>query len=270
MRPKPPPLRRHPNASTDARAANRIPRPVAALAASYPAGHTIPLHHHPRAQLIHGLQGVMTVRAAGSVWTVPASHALWLPAGTEHSVHMDVQVEMRSLYFDRRRVRGTPQECRVLSVTPLLRELIVRAMELPPLYDERGRDGRIMKLIVDEIGMLRPEPLELRMPGDARLARLCRILLARLSETPSIAELGARVGLSERSVIRLFPRETGLTFGRWQQQARLQRAFALLDEGLSVTQVALELGYAGPSAFTKMFRRTLGSTPTALLQARAR
>ena len=270
MRPKPPPFRRHPHANRDVRAANRVPRPVAALANSYAAGHDIAPHRHPRAQLIYGLQGVMTVRAIGSVWTVPASHGLWMPAGIEHSVHMDVPVEMRSLYFDSRRVRGTPKRCRVLFVTPLLRELIVRAMEIPALYDERGRDGRIMKLIVDEIATLRAEPLELRMPTDARLARLCEILLARLSETVSIAELGRQVGLSERSVIRLFPAETGLTFGRWQQQARLQKAFALLGEGQTVTQVALELGYAGPSAFTKMFRRALGDTPSSLWRAERR
>lgn len=269
MRPKPPPLRRHPKANVDASAATRVPRPVAALGNSYRAGHDIPLHCHPRAQLIYGLHGVMTVRAVGSVWTVPASHGLWMPAGIAHAVHMDVPVEMRSLYFDTRRVRSTPKDCRVLFVTPLLRELIVRAMEIPPLYDERGRDGRVMRLIVDEIAGLRPEPLGLRMPTDARLARLCEILLARLSEIVSIAELGRQVGLSERSVIRLFPRETGLTFGRWQQQARLQKAFALFGEGQSVTQVALELGYAGPSAFTKMFRRTIGDTPTSLLRAQA-
>jgi AraC-like DNA-binding protein len=69
-------------------------------------------------------------------------------------------------------------------------------------------------------------------------------------------------------VIRLFPHETGLSFGRWQQQARLLKAFALFDEGLSVTQVALELGYASPSAFTKMFRRAMGEAPTALLGSR--
>lgn len=270
MRPKPPTHRRPPDANADAPAANRVPRPVATLANSYPAGHDIAPHHHPRAQLLYGLHGVMTVRTASSVWTVPASHALWMPAGMQHAVHMDVRVEMRSLYFDSRRVRGTPKKCRVLCVTPLLRELIVRAMVIPPLYDERGREGRIMKLIVDEIGMLRPEPLELRMPNDPRLARLCELLLTRLSEAVSLKDLGAQVGLSERSVIRLFPRETGLTFGRWQQQARLQKAFALFDEGHSVTQVALELGYAGPSAFTKMFRRTIGDTPTGLMQARTR
>ena len=269
MRPKPPTLRRRPGAHTDAVSANRVARPVSALANSYPRGHVIAAHRHPRAQLIFGLDGVMTVHAAGSMWTVPASHALWMPPGVEHQVHMASAVEMRSIYFDPRVLRGTPRECQVLFVSPLLRELIVRAVEIAPLYDERGRDGRVMRLIVDEVATLRPEPLSLRMPGDPRLARLCERLLADLSATRSVEAMGRRVGLSGRSVMRLFPAETGLTFGRWQQQARLLKAFALFDQGLGVTQVALELGYSSPAAFTKMFRRLLGAPPRAILARQA-
>jgi len=66
-------------------------------------------------------------------------------------------------------------------------------------------------------------------------------------------------------VIRLFPIETGLSFGRWQQQARLLKAFALFDEGLGVTRVALELGYSSPGAFAKMFRRLMGTSPLGML-----
>src|SRR5262245_51075892 len=121
MRPKPPTLARRPGANADVVAANRVPRTVSALANSYPKNHVIKPHHHPRAQLIFALHGVMTVRSAGSIWTVPASHALWMPAGLEHSVHMDTDVEMRSLYFNTSRARKTPRECQVLFVTPLLR-----------------------------------------------------------------------------------------------------------------------------------------------------
>jgi AraC-like DNA-binding protein len=218
-------------------------------------------HVHPRAQLIFAVHGVMTVRAAGSVWTVPASHALWMPAGVEHQIQMVSTVEMRSLYLDAARMPGSPAECQVYFVTPLLRELIVAAMDVPPFYDERGRDGRVMHLIVDEIGRLVPQPLGLRMPNDPRLVRLCEGVLADLSSTSSIAARARDAGLSERSIIRLFPRETGLSFGRWQQQARLMGAFALFDNGASVTRVALDLGYSSPGAFTKMFRRHLGISP---------
>ena len=261
MRPKPPPLRRAPGAHSDPIAANRVPRTVSALASSYPKGHAIEPHTHPRAQLIFGLHGVMSVRAAGCMWTVPASHALWMPAGVEHAIRMDSDVEMRSLYFETARARRSPRQCEVIFVTPLLRELVVRAMDIAPLYDERGPEGRVMRLIVDEIAAARAEPMSLRMPADPRLRKLCERVLGDLSATAPIATLGREVGLSERSVIRLFPRQTGSSFGRWQQQARLLRAFALLDQGLGVTRVAMELGYASPAAFSKMFRRHMGAPP---------
>lgn len=172
---------------------------------------------------------------------------------------------MRTLYVQPEHARHIKPECHVMFVSPLLRELIMRAMELPALYDDAGMDGRMMKLILDEIARLPPQPLGLRMPSDPRLLRLCELVLRDLSATASIAQLGAAVGLSARSVTRLFPRETGLSFGRWHEQARLLKAFELFDAGQSVTRVALELGYSGPSAFTKMFRRALGKTPMAML-----
>jgi AraC-like DNA-binding protein len=206
----------------------------------------------------------MSVEAAGSLWSLPPSHALWLPGGVVHKIAMNGPVEMRTLYVRERHARRVRRDCHVLFVSPLLRELILRAVELPRLYDERGMGGRIMKLIVDEISRLPPQPLGLRMPRDPRLLRLCTPLLRDVSAGGSIAQLGAGVGLSERSVMRLFAKETGLSFRRWQQQARLLKAFELFEQGRSVTRVALEVGYASPSAFAKMFRRALGRPPRAL------
>jgi AraC-like DNA-binding protein len=71
------------------------------------------------------------------------------------------------------------------------------------------------------------------------------------------------VGLSERSVIRLFRKETGMSFRRWHAQARLIKAYELFNDRRSVTAVAMELGYSSPAAFAKMFRRALGRPPTA-------
>jgi len=206
----------------------------------------------------------MTVQAAAGLWILPPSHALWMPAGVVHQIRANGPVEMRTLYVQPEHAQGIKSECHVLFVSPLLRELIVRAMQLPALYDERGMDGRVMKLILDEVGHLPAQPLGLRMPSDARLLRLCELVLRDLGTTDSIARLGAAVGLSERSVMRLFPKETGLSFRRWHNQARLLKAFELFNQGQSLTQVALDVGYSGPSAFAKMFRRTMGKAPTAM------
>ena len=265
MSPKPPSLQHDPRASVASRAATAVPRPVTALAGSYSSGSAIPRHHHTRAQLIFGIQGVMLVEAGSGLWVVPPSHALWVPAGMEHSIRMSGQVEMRTIYIDPEHAGHGRQECEVLFVSTLLRELIVRAMHIPRMYDEHCMDGRIMQLILDEVALLRPQPLGLRMPEDARLLRLCRRVLSDLGMSTRIRQLGEEVGLSERSVIRLFARETGMSFGRWQNQARLMKAFELFDQGRSITYVALELGYSSPGAFSKMFRRCMGAAPAAML-----
>jgi AraC-like DNA-binding protein len=249
--------------------AESVPRPVAVLADSLARGAVIPAHSHGRDQVIFALQGTMTVQAGGGLWILPPSHALWVPAGVVHQIRMSGPVEMRTLYIQPEHARHIKRKCHVLFVSPMLRELIVRAVELPPLYDERGMEGRLMRLILDEIALLPAQPLGLRMPGDPRLLRLCELVLRDLSTPDSIAQLGAAVGLSERSVNRLFSRETGLSFRRWQNQARLLKAFELFDHGQSVTRVALELGYSGPSAFSKMFRRTMGKAPMAMLLSNA-
>ena len=62
---------------------------------------------------------------------------------------------------------------------------------------------------------------------------------------------------------RLFQSETGLSFGAWRQQARLLEAMGRLGSGAPVTQVALDLGYDSVSAFSAMFRRAAGASPSA-------
>lgn len=263
MRPKAP--RQPKGGAADLAAAQTIPRPVVALADSFAKDVVIPAHTHERAQLVFAFRGSITVEADSGLWILPTSHALWIPGGVIHQIRMNGPVEMRSLYVLPDHARGVKPDCQVLFVSPLLRELIDRAIDLPAYYDERGAEGRLMRLILDEVASLPAQPLGLRMPSDARLRRLCDAVLDDLSASARIARVGSRVGLSARSVIRLFPLETGLTFGQWRNQARLLRAFELFAEGDTVTEVAVELGYSTPAAFSKMFRRLMGKPPSAML-----
>jgi AraC-like DNA-binding protein len=67
--------------------------------------------------------------------------------------------------------------------------------------------------------------------------------------------------ISTRTLYRRFLRETGITFARWKQQARLLESIRRLAQGVPVTTVAVDLGYDSPSAFSTMFRRALGVAP---------
>jgi AraC-like DNA-binding protein len=77
-----------------------------------------------------------------------------------------------------------------------------------------------------------------------------------------IDDWGAAIGMSRRAFTRLFRSETGLSFASWQRQAALFYAVNRLLAGEPVTTIALDLGYRSPSAFSTMFKRTLGVPPS--------
>jgi AraC-like DNA-binding protein len=239
-----------------------VPRPIGAMAKDFPDGFFIAPHAHPRHQLIHAWSGVMRISTRQAAFVVPPHRAVWMPADIVHELRMSGDVAMRTLYIARDAVTAMPRDCCVVAVSPLLRELILRATTLPLLYDEQGAAGRVMALILDELRLLPVLPLSLPMPREPRLQKICRGLLDDPASPLTLPGWGRRVGASGRTLARRFQSETGLSFGRWRQQARLLEALGRLAQGQSVTTVALDLGYDSPSAFTSMFRRALGRTPS--------
>jgi AraC-like DNA-binding protein/quercetin dioxygenase-like cupin family protein len=248
--------------STDPLDYQKVPRAVAAMPKDFAAGFEIAPHKHERAQLIYATAGTMRVSTEKDVWVVPPQRALWMPPGVRHSIVMSGDVTMRTLYLRKDAAEGMPDECRVILVSPLLRELIVRATELPLRYDERGPAGHVVALIVAELHGLGSLPLQLPMPRDARLRRLCRDLLAAPGDPRTLEQWAAATNASPRTLARHFVAETGLTFGAWRQQARVLEAMGRLGGGEPVTRVALDLGYDSISAFSAMFRRASGASPS--------
>src|SRR5215471_9121641 len=100
---------------------------VASVSADLPHGHVIPEHSHPEDQLLFASQGVMTLVTREGTWVVPPLRAVWIPAGTEHSVMTSGQVSMRTLYLFPELCRSLPRRCFVMNVSQLLRELILHA-----------------------------------------------------------------------------------------------------------------------------------------------
>ena len=58
-----------------------------------------------------------------------------------------------------------------------------------------------------------------------------------------------------------------MSFGAWRQQACLLAALPRLTAGQPVTQVALDLGYDSPSAFSTMFKKQFGQAPSQFFEA---
>jgi len=251
-----------PARSTDARDYQDVPRPIAAMARDLPPDFEIAWHEHPRFQLLYAVRGVMSVETARERWVVPPQRAVWLPPRTAHRVTTSGSVKMRTLYVRPDAATRMAQRCEVFDVTPLLRELILRATALPLEYDEHAADGRVVALLLDELCALARLPYNLPMPRSSLLARICSSLLESPGEEIRLDALAARHGATTRTLARRFRAETGMSFSEWRRRARLLRALAWIAEGKPILEVALDLGYASPSAFSAMFRREFGVSPT--------
>jgi AraC-like DNA-binding protein len=247
---------------TTADAYQNVPRPVAAFARDLPPAHEIAWHSHPRFQLIYAVRGVMTVETKDATWLVPPQRAVWMPPATPHRLKAAGAVQLRTLYLRPQVAARMPAGCAVLEVTPLLRELIVRATELPMEYEERGVAGRVMRLMLDELAALPRLPYSLPMPKTAPLDAICARLMEAPNDGATLDWFAARHGTTARTLARRFRRHTGMSFAEWRRRARLLRALGWIAEGRPILAVALDLGYESASAFSAMFRRELGAPPS--------
>jgi len=227
----------------------------------YADGYVIKTHSHPWHQLVYASKGVMTVRTPNGAWVVPIHRGVWVPAGTRHSIEMSGAVSLRTLYLVPRLSRSLPDEPRVIGVSPLLRELILRIVELDSLNLRDPAHAHLVSVLLDQLHVMKSDAVHLPLPRDARAKRIAAMLQKQPSDTRSLIELSKFAGASKRTVERLFKIETGLGFGKWRQQLRLGHALRLLAAGDAVTTVAIDVGYDSISAFISAFRMTFGKTP---------
>ena len=203
----------------------------------------------------------MSVEGVNERWVVPPTQALWLPPDHDNAVSLSGEGALRRLYLRGAPCRRMPPTVRVIQISPLLRELLRRVMDVGTLDKRRVREGRLVDFLVDELTIARAGSIELPMPRDARALTAAQLVQTDPARTRDASAVAKRAGASVRTLERLFKDETGLSFGAWRQRARLLQSLVLLADGANVTQAALAVGYATSSAFVTAFKALLGATP---------
>jgi AraC-like DNA-binding protein len=237
------------------------PRSVVAIGTDYPDGFLLRRHRHRRAQLLYGATGVMKVATDQGDWVVPPQQAVWIAPGVAHEVLM-LGVSTRSLYIEPAAAPASRSACEVIGVSPLLRQLLIEAVEMPLEYDQQARDGVLITLALLELAQARELPLHIPLPDEPRLLARCQAFLQTPDIHQSPQDWARELFVSERSFSRLFREQTRMSFGQWRQRACVVLALARLSAGDSITRIALDLGYESPAAFSTMFRRLIGAPPS--------
>lgn len=216
-------------------------------------------------QLTHGQllgirRGLLSVRAAGYDWVVPAGHGIWIAPNVSCSLRTFGSFDGWNVSVEPLACIDLPQQSGVIACSPLLFEALKRAAswrEGPQVAAQR----HITQVILDELCGLPLDALSLPLPQHPQLLRMTQALASQPNDNRRLEQWAQDLGMSARTLARRFVAETGLTFSQWRQRARLLRALELLACGEPVRRIARDLGYENVSAFIAMFRRNFATTP---------
>ncbi|MGF1757050.1 helix-turn-helix transcriptional regulator [Photobacterium sagamiensis] len=226
------------------------------------SGHQGEFHSHIWYQLMYASEGVLHVEANGQTMVVPPQRAVWLPPECVHRAFAPAGAKFRSLYFRPDQAECLGYSCQVFSITNLIRELILAVVERCDIDVQwQQEDFNLLAVLLDQLSARPQTSLSLLMPKDSRLSVLVKTLQHNPENDLDMQEWAAKLGVSSRTLTRIFVSDTGMGFREWRQKLRLLHSLTLLDQGMPVTQVALDVGYTSPSAFTHAFQKFFNCSP---------
>jgi len=93
-------------------------------------------------------------------------------------------------------------------------------------------------------------------------------MIEHLDEAVGLQQLAELLHISRFHFCTAFRNATGFTPHQWLVRIRMERACQLLSKSaMTITEIALAVGYQTPSSFTQAFRTSVGTTPTAFRAA---
>ena len=225
--------------------------------------------HSTWAELVVLLSGSVTTESESGNYLANSRQCVWLPPRVPHDFYTLEPCLNRTLYFHESLFRGNPRfsTVQVIPLSPLLQNLILAGDDGHlDLSTEKGRRAGLF--LWDVIERSEQVTSSQVMPHDRRLQKICASVISEPDKDIDIESWCRSLGMSSKTLSRIFFRETGTTFGTWVRRTRLDYARSLLEEGRSVTEAALSCGYTSLSSFITAFKKAFGCTPGAVSHPR--
>jgi AraC family transcriptional regulator len=222
-----------------------------------------------------GLHSATTVDAkVGSVTLVPAGASYsWTTEGPIGFAHLYLRPQtvdhVLTEVFDRDSRDVELVDC-VARPLPLLGALMcgmLKELETPNFSSDLVLDSLLNCLIVrlvSECSSLSPRSsLARHAMSPTRLRRVLEFIDSRLSENIELQDLASVAGSSRFHFSRAFREATGFPPYRFLIHRRINASkILLLQDSLSITQIAEKCGFKSRTQFAAMFRQVFGTSPS--------
>jgi len=213
--------------------------------------------------LVLGTSARIGLRAGNRLFALVPGTGVWVPDGESMRFELRERGEIRVAYV-RAGQRGGGLSG--VSVTPLLRELVSRAIAQGAFDGRSAADRHLARVLYDEVAALGPAQLSLPLPRTGFAMHVADRLIADPGLCAGTVELARAVACSPRTLERAFAAEVGLGVAAWRRRLRMLQALQELARDATVTSASLDAGYAGVSAFIAAFRREFGTSPRRFLK----
>lgn len=230
-------------------------------------GHVVE-HSHAKGQFLYTEGGVVYLKTATKSYFLPARHYIWIPSGVRHSIHpSSSNVIMRNLYFPKLATdTDFYDHVNIYPVNDLLIELIMFTNRwngnIYPADDVKYSIAKAFKMLLPELSKSEL-PLALPYPQHSKLKEVVKYMEDNIAENVNFRTLAEKFEVSERTLARLFQKELNMSFIQYYTILRMLTALRLLlDEKLSVNEVALRVGYSSMPTFSNTFFKIIGVRPS--------
>lgn len=218
-------------------------------------------HHHPEARIVLSLRAGFDSRYGERTVSVADSAALYRPAGEDHEDHYVAPTATLALLLP------IDSEAETLRRPFVLRDETFAGIATT-LRREMAANDAASLLVIEGLALLASSKVLHNRPLEGKrtprwIATVRERVEADYARPPTLAELGRMVGRDAAHVAATFKRIYGGSVGAYLRQQRLWQARRCIDEEpeRTLSDVALDCGFADQSHFTRHFRRLFAVTP---------
>ncbi|HUC24479.1 MAG TPA: helix-turn-helix transcriptional regulator [Streptosporangiaceae bacterium] len=223
-------------------------------------------HFHDVHEIEYACRGMVEVKTEAGHYLLPPHQAAWIPAGLHHQTTLNAGVQTLAVLFEPGLVPMAGDRVRIIAVAPLLREMMLYSARWPISRTESGVEadsffqtlGYVVADALDD-----EKPLHLPVSSDPVVTAAADFTRARLDYV-TVSDVTRAVGVSERTLRRIFNASLGMSWRSYLLRARVLRSMALLAQpDRSVLEVSIAVGFDDVGAFARSFARHCGETPSA-------
>jgi AraC-like DNA-binding protein len=223
-------------------------------------------HFHDVHEIEYACRGTVEVKTEAGHYLLPPHQAAWIPAGLQHKTTLNADAQTLAVLFEPGLVPVPGDRVRIIAVSVLLREMMLYSVRWPISRTGSGAEAdsfyRTLGYLVAE-ALDDEMPLNVPVPADPVVAAATDYTHAHLDRI-TISEVTSAVGVSERTLRRLFSTHMGMSWRSYLLRARVLRSMAMLAQSdCSILEVSIAVGFDDVSAFARSFARHCGETPSA-------